>query len=104
MVGTNWLISPTHSASGSGKGMPMKAKAIQWTIVEKKASSAAAVDVATGLLDGDLPHPQHLDLPLLGQHRQDRPAQAGAVGHQVEGEEDDRQELEEHGERPSPRR
>ncbi len=37
MVGTNWLMRPTQRARGSGKGMPMMAKAIQWNTVEKKA-------------------------------------------------------------------
>ena len=57
---------------------------------------APGEDVATGLLDGEIPDAQHGALAGRRKERTDRAAQLRSFGHDVEREEQDREGLEQH--------
>ena len=54
----------------------------------------AGVEVRPGLVDGDVPDPQHLELLVSRQHRADGAPQLRSLGCHVEGEQSDGEQLE----------
>ena len=65
----------------------------------QQGQQPAGVEVAAGLVDGQVPAPQHLALEVGAEHGAHRPPEAWAVGDEVEGEQQHRQQLEQRAER-----
>ena len=97
-TGRNWLTRPTHSASATGACVPTAWKTIQWNTADRPGEQRPRVQVAAGLVDGQLPGTEHLHLPPGPQPAADRAAQPRPVGDEVEGEQHHRQPLEDHAE------
>ena len=92
-------MMPTQSASATGAGVPSDWNTIQWNDRRQQRQQGPGVEVAAGLVDRQLPRPQHPLLAGRGQPAADGPPQLRPVGDEVEREQQHRQQLQQAAER-----
>jgi len=86
-------MKPTQRPSGNGDGTPIATNASEWAPPEMIPRMARDA-IAAGLLDRQIPDPQDLALAIGREDRTDVSPQFRPFGDEIEGEQPDREDLE----------